>query len=734
MSRQLRDLHLADWVDAAFALVLTGLALAGWHTLFAGSGWWIGGGAAALVGVGVALAAVSAGYGVGLTALILVSGLFLAAGPIATGAVRLGDLQFLGDSVLALSGAWNELVGTHPPVSGRGAVLVAPVMLGLLGAGLSCVLALTSPKPGAPMPPLVTTLVLVLVLGPLEPVSVLLQGSAFAVFAVWWVLLRGARAEARAHGRDPAGVRRVAVAVVLVVAAGALASTLAPAAAGDHRLVARTYVAGFDPAGEVTPLDKFRIYTKQGPDYPGNVFTKRLLQTYGVPSGTRLRFATLTSYDGQTWSAAGGRRDGPADDRFLAVSDQIATEATGEDLSVSIKLTENWAFPWVPIAGDLTSFAFAYGRDDRMGQLRYNPATETALMLDGLTAKDDYAFTSIQPEDLLTRGMEPASGVDPELFRLAEFLAEPLQAWQGLAGTRMEALFRVAAALKSNGRYTDGAEAWTARFRAGHSLERLGKGFVLSVPTAGNDEQYAATMALFAARLDIPARVVVGAVVPKSGIVRGRDVSAWIEVQIEDGSWRTMPTELFMGDRPPPRVEPQGALPSRDFTPPKTQPGQKPPQTQPQTPPTPETEDEKPKPAESSNPWWLLPVGAVLLMAAVPLVKAIRRRRRRGAARVSTRYVGAWAELVDQARDLGVAVPAGANRHVEARAMGLGDSAAWTADRAVFSAEEPSAAEAEEFWEIVAPLRRDLTRSRSEGRSRWRRWWAPFNPRSLFTR
>ena len=67
----------------------------------------------------------------------------------------------------------------------------------------------------------------------------------------------------------------------------------------------------------------------------------------------------------------------------------------------------------------------------------------------------------------------------------------------------------------------------------------------------GNDEQYAAWMALLANRIGVPARVVFGAVVPDGGTVTGADVHAWVELQVADGSWRTLPTELFMDDDRP---------------------------------------------------------------------------------------------------------------------------------------------------------------------------------------
>jgi len=44
----------------------------------------------------------------------------------------------------------------------------------------------------------------------------------------------------------------------------------------------------------------------------------------------------------------------------------------------------------------------------------------------------------------------------------------------------------------------------------------------------------------------VPARVVLGALVPAGGVVTGADVHAWVEIRVGDGSWRTLPTSAFM--------------------------------------------------------------------------------------------------------------------------------------------------------------------------------------------
>ncbi len=115
-------------------------------------------------------------------------------------------------------------------------------------------------------------------------------------------------------------------------------------------------------------------------------------------------------------------------------------------------------------------------------------------------------------------------------------------------------------------------------------------------------------------------------------------------------------------------------------------------------------------------------------VGAVPAYKLLRRVRRRRASRVSVRYVGAWQELVDRARDLGLAVPGRLSR--PSQAVALGPPAlplARTADDAVFGSGLASVDSAEAYWASVLEVRGGLGPEVPV----WRRWLAPFNPASL---
>ena len=104
--------------------------------------------------------------------------------------------------------------------------------------------------------------------------------------------------------------------------------------------------------------------------------------------------------------------------------------------------------------------------------------------------------------------------------------------------------------MRTEGTYTDGGtpNSFEKVYLPGHAARPAGR-FVNSTKLAGNDEQYAATLALAGQRLGIPSRVVMGAEPEPSGEVRGRDVHAWVEVQLDDGSWFPLRASTFVPSR-----------------------------------------------------------------------------------------------------------------------------------------------------------------------------------------
>jgi hypothetical protein len=310
----------------------------------------------------------------------------------------------------------------------------------------------------------------------------------------------------------------------------------------------------------------------------------------------------------------------------------------------------------------------------------------------------------------------------------------------------MQQLFAIAGHLKKDGKYSDGVSAAEKVYHAGHNQFRLtdDQGGADSRTLVGDDEQYAAWMAILANQIGVPARVVFGAVVPDGGEVTGADVQAWVEVRVGDGSWRTLPTSAFMDKDKPAALPPQSRQqltgnvvpPPQPIPPPstvgdqsdtdlRTQRGHK-------TTPAPE-------PARGGGAAWIAEiatyVGAPTLLVAgvvgsIVGAKVLRRRRRRTAARVSARVVGGWRELVDHARDLGVAVPGGAVTRREQALAFAGEAAptlAHTADRHVFGPSSPAADAARSYWRDIDAERRAMSR----GVGRRRRLWGALSLRTF---
>ena len=120
-----------------------------------------------------------------------------------------------------------------------------------------------------------------------------------------------------------------------------------------------------------------------------------------------------------------------------------------------------------------------------------------------------------------------------------------------------------------------------------------------------------------------------------------------------------------------------------------------------------------------------------LLLGAVVALKAWRRHRRRSADSASARFVGAWRELVDHARDLGQVVPLGptVTRREQSAGIVSGQAGplARRADSFVFGPSVPAEAAATTYWESVDAERRAM----SQEVGTWQRLRAAVSVRSL---
>ena len=605
---------------------------------------------------------------------------------------------------------------------------------------MSASIALRSRSAAGPVLPLLLVLGAVLLLRRTVAGPVDVYPLVFAALAVGWVALRGlefspehdVEVRGSAHGR----LTRAVTATLVVVVAVSVAASITPrtsAASGESVRGRAGELLSLD--GLDSPLRRFRSFTEQAEASQENVHRKLLLTVTGAPRGSRVRMVTLDTYDGSEWRAENGTMAGTTDDSFQRMDTEVDNPTQGRDVRVQVSVGRAYSSAWVPTIGSLTSLRFLFAdADSRRSQLRYDLATSTAVVPVGIERGNDYEFTATVPEDQLRRGMRPWTGpglqvadlrrVDPLVRRV---LASPAPA--------MRKVFVLARYLREEGRYSNGSGRGESQYLPGHGVNRLTDDFLLAPRPVGDDEQYASAMALLANRVGVPARVVVGAVLPRDGRVRGKDVHAWVELRVADGSWRTLDTATFMGDKPP-RRRMLPALPPQIPTIAAAEP------TEPVTRPEVQREQQERRQASDSRrslvlrllPWLVL----LLLVTAVPLAKLVRRRVRRTRGRGSDRMAAAWTDLVDHARDLGIAVPLHASRPAQARSLALAGGGGGplaeelprAADDGVFAAAEPEREVVAAYWRQVGQERRRLAASQPLRR----RAWAIFTPISLWRR
>ncbi|WP_210650209.1 transglutaminase-like domain-containing protein [Nocardioides sp. SYSU D00065] len=748
------------WLDIAFTVVLSAVALSAFGASFTGSAYLVVGMLGVVIAVTVTHLTRAAGWPLVSAVAICLVVFFLLGGPLCLRS--LGDASMLpGASTLgrvadqAVFG-WKDLLTTLPPVDGDGPLLVLPwlsgMVAGLVGLGLAR-LPVRRAWLTALLPVVGMTLVLstAIVLGVRHPHSLVLQGSVFTALALAWLAIRARRASATVQGGSTSYVRGVGALAMLALAAGvALPASALVAGDDDGRVIARNYVEPpFDIGRYPSPLAGFRKYVDlKGRSDSTNVYDKTLLDIDGVPAGARVRFAAMDRYDGMVWGASDDALPGPADDSFQRVSSTIDNPVEGEEVEVTITLGEGWTGVWLPTVGALTSMEFETADARAKAEVfRYNLATSTAVVPTGLRPGDRYTFTAVQPDDELTARTVGSSEVAP-LPPEAAFIQGPTEKWTEDAGSDpMRRVLAAAEHLRTEGKYSDGIGRTERIYVGGHSVWRLSDEFVNAPQIVGNDEQYAATMALIANEIGVPARVVLGAVVPESGRVTGKEVSAWVELRAADGSWRTLPTEEFTPTTPPADQVPETntpmsgtVIPPPNPIPPPSDAGEQSDADLKERKATRKKADEEEDSLIPGVPSWIGVVVAyvggpllvvLLVLGAIVGIKAWRRHRRRSADSPSARFVGAWRELVDHARDLGQVVPLGPTVTRREQSLGIVSAQAGVlarrADSFVFGPEVPAVSAAATYWESIDAERRAM----SQEVGRWQRLRAAISLRSL---
>jgi transglutaminase-like putative cysteine protease len=730
-------------VDAAFAVVIAALALLGLDAIFSGYEYlWVGL-AGAVVAVAVSAITVRLPVLVTVAAGIVVYGVIGVALVFRSETVAgvLPTLSGLTDLERASLHGWRDIVTTLPPVTGRHLLVVA-YLIGFAGTLTGLQLAWRTRTAVWPLLGPVAMLAAVILLGTDGSSSAYAGGVAFAAVTLAWSVVRRRRLNADQLSAATGGVHRsggtgrsrfaaVGVLAVATLATGLVALT--PLGTGSSRYVLRDHVQPpFDVSAYPSPLSSYRRYEVN--DKETVLFT-----VSGLPTGARIRLATMDSYDGVVWGVAGGPGHTQGSGVFQRVGDPIPVPTSGAAATVTVTLGSLGGV-WLPTVGELRSIRFAGARaTDLTDSFRYNLITAAAVVPAALAPSDRYTMSVVLPPipDVASlTGLPSGAVTQPDLKDVPDEVATRAESWTRGQSGPIKQLQAIVSQMR-NGAFSDGTVDSSVISPPGAGEHRI-QTFLGGPELVGDGEQYAATLALMARSLGIPARVVLGVVPPADGFdgqVTGHMVSAWVEVNIAGSGWVPFDPTPPVTNKPKP--QPTEQLPNtltRIIAPPVVEP---------------QAANEQPGDGVGSNPpkppsklslWWdrifaigtyggFEALGLALLMLAVVIAKRIRRSRRRSRGSPLDRVTAAWTELVDRLRDLGIRTRATGTRRQRAELAGF-PQVAWIAtsvDEAVFAPGEPAPEVVDRLWSDVDTLlvRLRLTRSRS------RRFRAAVDPRSL---
>ena len=746
-----------ELIDAGALVVLTMIGMAGFRPAYGGHGYLAAGAAGVLLGLLLSHAGQRARLP--LLAVVTASILaFLAFGGVIsqTGTISLPTLQAITST--AVSG-WQQLLTTARPVGRTAGLLVLPYLLGMFSGVAGHALARRTATVLLPAAIPAVVVALSILFGSPQPADAALQGAGFAAAALAWAAVRQERGISRQAtiGRQRPWQRIGAAAAVLAVA-GAGATVIGPhlPGAGTHHRVVLAVVPPFNIDEYPSPLAGYRDYTTVAPPAI-SVFNKELLSTT-LPAKTRVRIAAMDTYDGLAWGVANASAVG-AFGGFQRVGALLPEAPAGPARTATITTTAHYQLPWLPDVSGTTGFSFGPAGSQPAAGLRYNVATATGIIPGevptGLSYTVRYVPASAPALNALgnTGPAGPpdlCSQYEPGCIQVPSAVQDFANQHDATASAPMGKVLALAAYLLDHGRYSDGAGDQSL-IMPGHGTGRL-TAFLETTPVTGDDEQYAATMALLANWVGVPARVSLDALVEADGSVYGKDVHADVELDTSQYGWVTLPYTAFTPTKSP-IIKQQ-----TENTPPE--PVRVVPPRHNQSAPIAAANSSTAVARTASTPvtrrGFAIPaiVLAVARDVGIPLVvlaalaaalagaKALRRRRRRVLGPPAARVAGAWRELIDLGRDLGIerAAPAtpGAGGGVmtrrefagyaEVRGLPSAAAVAVAADAATFGPADPDGAAAARVWQLVERSRRDAR----VPLPRWRRAWVTVNPASLW--
>lgn len=723
-------------VDVAVPVVLCTLAMVPLATTYDDARFWLAVAGGVGLGAGAALLTTRLRWGAFETGVIAMAAYFAFGGLFALRESAIGgivpSLATLRDLALGVVYGWKQLLTVNPPVNSFEQLYGVPYLAALIGTVLAVAFALRLSRPGVALVPVTALMVFSMLFGDYHVPAPAMVGAATAAVGLGWMAWRRAL-DGRANQtvevtstegeRGRAATRTAALGAAVLVAATVVGGGAISLTADEmHRTLLREQVV---PPLEVhsyaSPLMSFRKYVTDGKD-------STLFTVSGLPSGSRIRLASLDLYDGIVYkvSGAGGEGSGV----FTRVGKSVAAPPDGTPATVRFQIKDLRGV-WLPDVGYLRTAEFAGARRELLkAGLNYNAATGTSVATAGLAEGDSYDLQVTIPPTLTDADLADATiakVTTPVPRQVPDAIQDRLD--EAVTGTEapLEQVKAIATYLHDKGGLSHGLATDLVPSRPGHTFERLSS-MLGAEQLVGDDEQFSVTMALMLAQAGIPVRVVMGFVPPSVATegetsVTAADVRAWVEVPVDGHGWVAFdptPERLPDQQKPESRLKPKVQVPQPPLPP--QEPANLPPQ-----PPAADQADEDRGP-DLSWLWTVAKVGGISLSVLIVLfgpalvmlwLKRRRRLGRRTSPAIPDRYSGGWAEVMDAAADAGVRTSPVATRREHAVLLGgqypdlgLGPLAT-RADMAVFGDGEPAQDELEAYWDDVESARRGIVRSSS---------------------
>lgn len=377
---------------------------------------------------------------------------------------------------------------------------------------------------------------------------------------------------------------------------------------------------------------------------------------------TYFRITVLTRFNGDTWTP--GDREIPESQVArgeMPPLEGVGSSVTREESSYRVRVVPDWGSTWLPTTAHVADI-------QATGDWRYDTSTMDFISADDevTTAGKSYDFTGITlalDAAAMDRATSGAADVRSAYLEVPGSVSSNVRTLAAAVTGEAQTRFRKARALQQWFREDGGFEYDLA---AAEDAEDDDLDSFLDEETGrvGYCEQYAASMAIMARIIGIPARVAVGFLEPRSAgpgtwEFSSHDYHAWPELYFPGSGWvRFEPTPAGRADTVPsysrgelpaiaePSVSPS-ATGSDDALPERGQ--------SPEADLAAAADDEG-----SSVPWlYIVLVFAGLLLVALALLLPGLVRRQRRERRLAGGVEEAWDELRDLAIDLGHGWPGG---------------------------------------------------------------------------